>query len=61
MSNGITRRDYIDGALAGAAALALGPLAPAAAAASPYPPALTGLRGNAPGSFDVAHALALEG
>lgn len=60
MSSGITRRDFIDGALAGAAALALGPLG-TAAAASPYPPALTGLRGNAPGSFDAAHALAREG
>lgn len=29
--------------------------------AGTYPPALTGMRGNQPGSFDVAHSLAREG
>jgi spermidine dehydrogenase len=65
----ITRRDFLDGvalAIGGAAAGALGPgfIATAAAqdaaaqdAAGYYPPALTGLRGNHPGSFETAHAL----
>ena len=30
--------------------------ATAATASSPYPPALTGLRGQYPGSFEIAHA-----
>jgi spermidine dehydrogenase len=65
----ITRRDFLDGvalAVGGAAAGALGPGFGAAAAAQEaaaqdaagyYPPALTGLRGNHPGSFETAHAL----
>jgi spermidine dehydrogenase len=62
----ITRRDFLDGvALAlGAAALPAGcrerePVAPFAPERDPryYPPALTGLRGNHPGSFEVAHQL----
>jgi spermidine dehydrogenase len=65
----ITRRDFLDGvalAIGGAAAGALGPGFIAAAtaqdaaaqdAAGYYPPALTGLRGNHPGSFETAHAL----
>ncbi|NBC23127.1 MAG: FAD-dependent oxidoreductase, partial [Gammaproteobacteria bacterium] len=60
--DGITRRDFVQGmALAGAAAGL-----PGAARAQLfgfgeeeyYPPALTGLRGAHPGSFEVAHALA---
>jgi spermidine dehydrogenase len=65
----ITRRDFLDGvalAIGGAAAGALGPGFVAAVAAQDaaaqdaagyYPPALTGLRGNHPGSFETAHAL----
>ena len=62
----LTRRDFVQGV--GGAALA--PLALAGCAAPPagaavgaqdlpgyYPPALTGLRGSHPGSFEVAHAL----
>ncbi len=70
MGRAITRRDLLGGmgvALSGSllfpwartAALALPTAAPPAAAlpAAPYPPALTGLRGSHPGSFEVAHAL----
>ena len=59
----ITRRDFINGiALGVTAGGTLSPLEllatinPAA-----YPPELAGLRGNHPGSFEVAHALAREG
>jgi spermidine dehydrogenase len=57
----ITRRDFLNGT-----ALAIGAgLTPAVAlAADPgryYPPALTGLRGQHPGSFEVAHGFAREG
>ncbi|MEA3174858.1 MAG: spermidine dehydrogenase, partial [Gammaproteobacteria bacterium] len=71
MDQPITRRDFLNGmAIAATAALPIGaafahgdsPLAgplPAAAqdAAGYYPPLLTGLRGNHPGSFEAAHAL----
>jgi len=56
----ITRRDFLGGT-----ALAIGtgltPAAQIAAAPTLYPPALTGLRGQHPGSFEVAHAFAREG
>jgi spermidine dehydrogenase len=56
----ITRRDFLGGT-----ALAIGAgLTPAdqiAATPAQYPPALTGLRGQHPGSFEVAHAFAREG
>jgi len=57
----ITRRDFLNGtALAVAAGLT--PAAQLAAAPGRYcPPALTGLRGQHPGSFEVAHAFAREG
>src|SRR5690242_1737879 len=56
----ITRRDFLNGvALTVAAGLA--PAAQLAAQPQRYPPALTGLRGQYDGSFDVAHALAREG
>jgi spermidine dehydrogenase len=65
----ITRRDFLDGValtVGGAAsggflprfvAAALAEEAAAQDAAGYYPPALTGLRGNHPGSFETAHAL----
>jgi spermidine dehydrogenase len=65
----ITRRDFCNGlsvAVLGAGLSAL-PVLPASAgsaatqSAPVYPPALTGLRGNHVGSFEVAHALAREG
>jgi spermidine dehydrogenase len=56
----ITRRDFLNGtALAIAAGLT--PAAQLSAAAAQYPPALTGMRGQHPGSFEVAHAFAREG
>jgi spermidine dehydrogenase len=61
----ITRRDFLNGvALSVAAGSSLSPIELLAAAAkegAPYPPALTGLRGSHPGSFEVAHALAWGG
>jgi spermidine dehydrogenase len=67
----IPRRDFLQGTLLGAATALSGPwLGPVAAAAAQapageaaqdqadyYPPALTGLRGSHPGSFEAAHAL----
>ncbi len=54
----ITRRDFLNGAaLAIIAGLSPAELYAAARAGAPYPPAGHGLRGSAPGSFDVAHAL----
>jgi spermidine dehydrogenase len=56
----ITRRDFLNGtALAIAAGLT--PATQLVAAAAQYPPALTGIRGQHPGSFEVAHAFAREG
>ena len=56
----ITRRDFLNGTgLAIAAGLT--PAAQLGAAAAHYPPALTGMRGQHPGSFEVAHAFAREG
>ncbi len=53
----ITRRDFLDGmALAVGGAMAL-PGALDLEADVPYPPALTGLRGSNPGSFEALHQL----
>jgi spermidine dehydrogenase len=54
MADGVSRRDFLNGV---ALTIAAG-LTPAAqlAAQGPYPPALTGLRGHHPGSFETAHA-----
>lgn len=62
----ISRRDFLNGvALSLAAGTTLTPLEilarQAGSGASYYPPALTGMRGSHPGSFEVAHALALSG
>jgi spermidine dehydrogenase len=70
----ITRRDFIDGIAATAAVAASAPVLAArdagAAAIAPqapqdrpgyYPPALTGMRGSHPGSFEAAHALRVGG
>jgi spermidine dehydrogenase len=65
----IPRRDFLQGALVGAATALAGPLLKAYAAdpadtgdgaqarAGYYPPLLTGMRGSHPGSFENAHAL----
>jgi spermidine dehydrogenase len=68
MGRRITRRDFLNGVAVGIGALGcagLPDLARGAHAAFQagadsakfYPPALTGMRGSAPGSYDVAHAL----
>src|ERR1700722_9835841 len=63
MRRKISRRDFVNGIGAGAAgAMLLGQRAAAqdfAPEQSPsyYPPALTGMRGDHPGSFEVAHQL----
>ncbi len=61
----ISRRDFLNGvALSVAAGSSLSPLellAMTAKDGTPYPPALTGLRGSHPGSFEVSHALAWGG
>jgi spermidine dehydrogenase len=61
MSNKINRRDFLGGtALVIAAGLT--PLAQMRAQPGRYyPPALTGLRGSHPGSFEVAHQVGREG
>lgn len=64
--DGITRRDLIHGvALAGLGSMlpsrTLADAVEAATGAGPYPPALTGLRGNHDGSWETAHRLAREG
>src|SRR5450631_2217250 len=56
----ITRRDFLNGAALTIAA-GLTPAAQLAAQPGRYPPALTGLRGQHDGSFEIAHALVREG
>ncbi|MDG2336274.1 MAG: NAD(P)-binding protein [Myxococcota bacterium] len=70
---GLKRRQFVNGLAALSVSTALAPAsrlakaepsarATASLAYSPeYPPALTGLRGSHAGSFEVAHALALDG
>ena len=69
METPITRRDFLNGAALGIGAAASGVSLPRLAAAALaqeaaaqdapgyYPPALTGVRGDHPGSFETAHAL----
>src|SRR5579864_1425762 len=70
MGRRITRRDFLNGVAVGIGVLGSAGFAELAAAgdggahsvhssaeAYRYPPALTGMRGNQPGSFDVAHSL----
>ena len=63
MDRKITRRDLLQGAAAAAflPGRAFAEMMLEAEASGVYPPALTGMRGNHPGSFDVAHQLAREG
>jgi spermidine dehydrogenase len=63
---GISRRDFLDGVALVAGGMALSPLISSAHSGQTfshagYPPALTGMRGNHPGSYEVAHALARYG
>src|SRR5438876_5472218 len=63
----ITRRDFLNGVAVGAGAAAAESLLPGVARATEsiapqdklgyYPPALTGMRGSHPGSFEDAHKL----
>ena len=55
----ISRRDFLNG-VALTVAAGLTPEAQIAKQPAHYPPALTGLRGHHAGSFETAHALALE-
>jgi spermidine dehydrogenase len=58
----ITRRDFLDGiALTIAAGAAPLDLLAQDSASPTYPPALTGLRGQNAGSFEVAHGTRFEG
>ena len=68
MQRRITRRDFLNGVAVGIGALGYASLPGMAHGSSAvlqagadsadfYPPALTGMRGSAPGSYDVAHAL----
>lgn len=67
MNRRITRRDFLNGVAVSMGALGYANLpglasslpsgSKADATSSDYPPALTGMRGLAPGSYDVAHAL----
>jgi spermidine dehydrogenase len=68
MGRRITRRDFLNGVAVGIGALGYGSLPDSAQgthaafqagadSAKSYPPALTGMRGSAPGAYDVAHAL----
>src|SRR5438445_9782496 len=52
----ISRRDFLNG-VALAIAAGLTPAAQIAAQPSRYPPAVTGLRGQHPGAFEIAHAV----
>jgi spermidine dehydrogenase len=56
----ITRRDFLNG-VALTVASGLTPAAQVAADPTRYPPALTGMRGQHEGSFEVAHAVVREG
>jgi spermidine dehydrogenase len=56
----ISRRDFLNG-VALTIASGLTPAAQIAAEPARYPPDLTGLRGQHPGSFEVAHEVAREG
>ena len=61
MNDRITRRDFLDGmALTIAAGLAPVELLAEAAVDAPYPPALTGLRGQHDGAFEAAHSMAFD-
>jgi spermidine dehydrogenase len=64
MNRRITRRDFLNGSVVCIGALGASSFAsrlkgtsPAEEYAQTYPPALTGMRGSAPGSYDVAHSL----
>ena len=53
----IARRDFLNGAAFTAGAFAVGGALPAWAGAAPYPPALTGLRGQTDEGNSIMHSL----
>ena len=60
MGSPITRRDFLKGVAVGAGGAMAGWMFPALLAqgsAGTYPPALTGLRGSHPGSFEALHSI----
>ena len=62
----ITRRDFLNGIAIGTGTTLLAPAelfaqVHSGAPSDYYPPTLTGMRGNHPGSFEVSHALAWSG
>jgi len=62
----ITRRDFLNGIAIGTGTTLLAPAelfaqAPPGGPSDYYPPILTGMRGNHPGSFEVSHTLAWSG
>ncbi len=57
MNRRITRRDFLDGIAIATSAVSMARGQSHAESSEDYPPALTGLRGNHPGSFEVAHAV----
>ena len=63
MGSAITRRDFLNGIAVGAGAAMSGWMSPgmetllAQGSAGTYPPALTGLRGSHPGSFEALHSM----
>jgi len=67
MKRTITRRDFLDGIALSMAATAVAPYSALALAAAGkddadyYPPLLNGMRGSHEGSFEVAHALVMNG
>jgi hypothetical protein len=54
MADGISRRDFLDG-VALTIAAGVTPAAQLSAQPLSYPPVLTGMRGQHPGSFETAH------
>lgn len=67
MKRTITRRDFLNGAALSVAAIATAPYrsqplhAAVGKATDYYPPLLNGMRGSHKGSFEVAHALVMQG
>src|SRR5271169_3417546 len=57
MDRPIKRRDFLNGVAVAIGAPLLGSFPASAQEPSSYPPALTGMRGLYPGSFNTAHAL----
>ncbi len=57
MGRAISRRDFMNGSAMALGAAALGTTTASAGIVSHYPPALTGMRGNHKGSYEVMHSV----